>query len=483
MNASRPAGCRALLAGALLLAALPAARAADPPASGVDQAAQAAQRDLDRSLKELSELRVQIAAEKLPLTQEITRLEQRLSQLRRDLEAVNRELDSRNLDLNNLQVEEKGRQDEKKYLSNLLDEYVRNFESRVHISELQRYRPLIDAARLAPEKEELSLAEIFAAQSALVDASADRLLELVGGASFPGRAVDVDGAVKDVQFALVGPVALYATKDGSGAGLAEQKLGSLEPNMVTLKTEGVTEGIASLVTKGDGKLPFDPSLGSAEKIEETKETLFEHIRKGGPVMVPILLMAAAALVVAILKWLQVSRVRIPSAREIDKVLETIKRRDFTGAKRLAEAIPGPTGEMLSSGVEHVREPKELVEEVMYERILETRLQLQSYLPFVALAASAAPLLGLLGTVTGMINTFKLITVFGSGDPKTLSSGISEALITTEWGLIVAIPSLLIYAFLSRKVQRLIDGMEKTAVSFVNRLSVVDPDGERRADVA
>jgi biopolymer transport protein ExbB len=106
---------------------------------------------------------------------------------------------------------------------------------------------------------------------------------------------------------------------------------------------------------------------------------------------------------------------------------------------------------------------------MYEKMLDTRLKLQSYLPFVALAASAAPLLGLLGTVTGMINTFKLITVFGSGDARTLSSGISEALVTTEFGLIVAIPSLLLYAFLSRKARRLTDLMEKTAVSFLNRI--------------
>jgi biopolymer transport protein ExbB len=70
----------------------------------------------------------------------------------------------------------------------------------------------------------------------------------------------------------------------------------------------------------------------------------------------------------------------------------------------------------------------------------------------------------------MISTFKLITVFGTGDAKTLSSGISEALVTTEFGLIVAIPSLLLYALLSRKARRFIDGMEKTAVSFLNRIA-------------
>jgi CBS domain-containing protein len=121
-------------------------------------------------------------------------------------------------------------------------------------------------------------------------------------------------------------------------------------------------------------------------------------------------------------------------------------------------------------VEHLKEPAELIEEVMYETVLATRLKLQRFLPFIAISAASAPLLGLLGTVTGIINTFKLITVFGSGDVKTLSGGISEALITTEFGLIVAIPSLLLHAFLSRKARHIIDEMEKTAIAFNNQIS-------------
>jgi biopolymer transport protein ExbB len=77
------------------------------------------------------------------------------------------------------------------------------------------------------------------------------------------------------------------------------------------------------------------------------------------------------------------------------------------------------------------------------------------------------LLGLLGTVMGMIATFKLISSSGSGDPKLLAAGISEALIATATGMSVAIPSLLFHAFLSRKAKGIIGSMEQTAVGFIN----------------
>jgi len=121
------------------------------------------------------------------------------------------------------------------------------------------------------------------------------------------------------------------------------------------------------------------------------------------------------------------------------------------------------------GVEQMHHPRELIEEVMYEYVLATRLKAQRFLPFIAITAASAPLLGLLGTVTGIINTFQMITVFGTGDVKTLSGGISEALVTTEFGLIVAIPSLLLHAWLSRKARGYSDLMERAAVAFANEV--------------
>ena len=152
-------------------------------------------------------------------------------------------------------------------------------------------------------------------------------------------------------------------------------------------------------------------------------------------------------------------------------------------KEIPNRLLGPVGVMLQNGVEHLHEPRDLIEEVMYEDVLKTRLKVEGLLPFISICAASAPLLGLLGTVTGIISTFKLITLFGSGDAKTLSGGISEALITTEFGLIVAIPSLLMHAFLSRKARGVIHQMEAAGVALVNQISKTPRPGHDPTDGA
>jgi biopolymer transport protein ExbB len=435
-----------------------------------EQTGAAVHQQLEDSLAELSRLREQMANEKIPLSRKLSGLEDELVNVRREYQQTTRLLDSRTLDLSNLNSEIKSRQDEKNYVSNLLGEYIRNFESRLHIIELQRYKAILESAKLAPENSNLSDLEVYYAQSALVAASLERLHDALGGTRFEGTAVDGSGLVKHGTFVLIGPAALFRSDDGKSVGTAEQRLGSLEPAVIGFDSDGVSKAAAKTVADSKGIFPLDPTLGNAHKIEATRESLWEHIRKGGPVMVPILLLAAAALLVALYKWYGLARIRTPSPVQIRELLSAVAQHDRPAATEAAVRIGGPAGEMLSAGVEHLKEPRELVEEVMYEKILAARLKMQSLLPFVAISASSAPLLGLLGTVTGIINTFKLITVFGSGDVKTLSGGISEALITTEFGLIVAIPSLLLHAFLSRKARSVTDEMEKAAVGLINQIS-------------
>ena len=443
-------------------------------ASGGDntfrEAAVSVQQQLEQSLAELAALRKEIADEKIPLSRKLSALEDELLEVGREYQQTTRLLDTRTLDLTNLRSEIESRRQEKTYLSTLLGEYIRSFETRLHIAELQRYGKVLEDAKLAAENSSLSDAKVFEAQATLVAASLEYLHDALGGNRFQGRAVDTGGLVKPGTFVLVGPAALFRSQDGQVVGTAEQRLGSLEPTVIGFETEALAGAAGETVTNGSGRFPLDPTLGNAHKIEATNLTLMERFKKGGLVMYPILALAVASLLVALYKWVELSRLRSPSERRMRALLEAVEDQDKEQAIAEARGVGGPTGEMLVVGAEHMDEPRELIEEVMYEKILTTRLRLQRLLPLIAISASSAPLLGLLGTVTGIINTFKLITVFGAGDVKGLSGGISEALLTTAFGLIVAIPSLLLHAFLSRKARGIVDRMEKAATAFINEVS-------------
>jgi len=113
-----------------------------------------------------------------------------------------------------------------------------------------------------------------------------------------------------------------------------------------------------------------------------------------------------------------------------------------------------------------------MENALQEAILREIPPLERFLSTLGMLAAIAPLLGLLGTVTGMINTFHVITFYGTSDPRMMSGGISEALVTTMLGLCVAIPIMLCHTLLSRQVEIMISTMEEKAVAMVNTIFIV-----------
>lgn len=463
------------------------AQTPDADKVSIHEAAQSIQSKLDASLEEFSTLQAEIAAEKLPMSKQLADLENELATLRADGTGTTRSLQEATLELANLQSRIKNRRDEVEYLSGLLSEYVRNFDASLHIAEVARYSEDVESALLAPENDNLSDYEVFEAQASLLEVSLERLVDALGGTRFEGSAVDPSGNIREGSFLMVGPAALFRSRDGQQVGTAEQNLNSLGPAVLFFADEEDSAAASELVKTGTGYFPLDPSLGDAHLNAATDLTVLEEVEKGGAVMVPILVMAGAALLVALLKWVHLLFFPRPGKRKIRALLEAIGRGDTDEAAQRVQSMRGPTGRMLRAGVANLDRPSELVEEVMFEDVLTTRLSAQRFLPFIAICATSAPLLGLLGTVTGIINTFKLITIYGSGDVKTLSGGISEALITTKYGLVVAIPSLLLHAFLWRKARAITSHMESSAMSFVNQVAKTplrpgDPHGDLASNV-
>lgn len=427
---------------------------------------------MEAAARRLTETRERIADEKIPLNKALAESEQTVSELRKEYDTLKRQSDGRTLEAAALRNEIKQRETERNYLSSLINEYARNFETRLDISELERYRDALDAVKTSQERLEESPLEAFNDQLCLLLVSLARLEEMSGGLAFEGRAAGGDGLVKTGKYLLFGPVAYFVSDDGLLAGIASQRVGSLMPVVEAFADGQLAEMIKGVMAGGVGDVPFDASLGNARKIEATKETLREHFDKGGPVMYPMLGLFGCCMLVAFLKWLGLLVVPMPGAKRLAVLLEAVSGKDYDQCRQLAAKLRGPAGKMLRAGCEMLEQPKELIEEAMFEKMLEAKFRLNRWLPFIAVTAACAPLLGLLGTVTGIISTFKLMTVFGSGDVKMLSSGISEALITTEFGLYIAIPAVMMHAFLSRKAKRLGDRMEQTAIRFMGAIGKV-----------
>ena len=419
---------------------------------------------LSASMKKLAELRAEIAGEKAPLSKDLNRLSLEVRELRQEFDKVSRTRDAKGFDLSSLENNTKQRKDEVDYIVSLLTEYITNIESRADPAERLLYQEAIDETLLTVDDPNLSYEEIIAKQVSAVELGMERVESIIGGQIFEGEAVTDSGMLEGGSFVLFGPVSYFASSSSSRGGL---NLAAESGEASALPIEGENGAISEVATNGQGSLPLDPTLGKAIAIASTQETAVEHILKGGVWVFPILGFAFVSLAVSFYKLFELMGHKGLPGDSLSKVIKKIRSGDLEGAKHEANQLPGPTGEMIAVGVANHAEPKELLEEILLEKMVSTQPKIERLLSIIAVTAATAPLLGLLGTVTGMINTFKLITIFGTGDAKSLSGGISEALITTEFGLVVAIPSLIFHAFLSRRARGIMAGMERVAMSFVN----------------
>jgi biopolymer transport protein ExbB len=444
--------------------------------AGFDKARASLDSDIKAALEEQGAAREQIRQEKAPLTAELNKLKSRLENKRREIknQALLKQTKTANQEA--LKKEVDARKDAVKYVgTTLLTSYIDTFGTQVRVAEQPQYKPLLEDTQKAMRDEKLADIEKIAAQLQVVDAGIDRLQNMVGGHKFEGQAFS-GGEAATGTVGMWGPV-VYFSAGPDKAGLAQKGKGEGQLDLISLKPEE-NQAVANTLANGAGLAPVDATLGDALAIAGTKETIWQHIRKGGIWIYPILGFAALSLVVAFIKTIQISKIKDPDPAILHEALLLLKKNQDSEAFKLAQTeLPEPFNSMISSGVSHRNEGKRLVEEVMYERILEAQPKLERNLSFIQITASTAPLMGLLGTVTGMINTFKLITVFGTGDARSLSSGISEALVTTEFGLIVAIPALILYALLNRRVQGILSDMDKLSAAFLNGLPKKKDDGK------
>jgi len=421
------------------------------------EALESIEADLAAQLEELTTVRNRIAQERPPLAKQANEIALEVREKRNKSRLALQERDALVHDLNELSNRVRLWRDEQTYVTGLLEEHRKQFESGISLTALNTLEAGADTPN--PETPEARLKH--------AEQSIELLASAIGGSSLSGKALNTDGVALDGQFVNMGPVTWFVAEDKSIAGIVQERK-DLQSEVIAMS--GEKGAIGKLAEGQPATLTMDPTLGAALALEETNSSLIAHIQDGGFWIYPILFLALVATLAAILKWVQILRIRELRPDVVREVLDALHKGDRAAAEARVAKLNHPSRQLLLRGIEVSDQPSDYVEEALYEKYVEAQPKLQKGLIFIAIASATAPLLGLLGTVTGMIHTFELINIFGTGDAKSLASGISEALVTTEFGLVVAIPALILHALLSRRVQGILSSMEMTSLAFINGLN-------------
>ncbi len=285
-----------------------------------------------------------------------------------------------------------------------------------------------------------------------------------------GSVVDRKGREKEADILLLGNfTGIYCLDKEIGFLLysdASQRYFALS----RLPSARIQDNIEGYLAGDRDDVYMDISKGGAIRQMVHELSLVEQVPKGGAIVWPILALFGIAVLILLERVFFFMRKQINAEALMGHLRKFALAEDWEGCRTLLESrkkklIP----KVLLSALVLKDRTRPEVENALQEAILGEIPAIERFLSTLGILAGIAPLLGLLGTVTGMINTFHVITYYGTGDPRMMSGGISEALVTTMLGLAVAIPIMLAHTFLSRRVEIQISRMEEKSVAFVNMM--------------
>ena len=200
--------------------------------------------------------------------------------------------------------------------------------------------------------------------------------------------------------------------------------------------------------------------GNFVKPKNFKVLFNDKVRDGGPVGGFIILLGLLGVGLAVLRWINLKTFSNFNSEKIERLISLVSEGQIEEAKdKLTQKENDPYQKFMNTLLSSMSLSPDEFESKNYEQLVRVKSKVSKFGPYLLVLAGVAPLLGLLGTVTGMIETFGMITTYGTGDPKILSGGIKAALVTTQMGLIVAIPCLLVGNFLNSKAQAILNNFE------------------------
>ena len=207
--------------------------------------------------------------------------------------------------------------------------------------------------------------------------------------------------------------------------------------------------------------------------------MWEFFQKGGPIMWPILLCSVIAFAIIIERLIRLRQEQIDTKAFMERISKSLKRNKIMEALDLCDRTGGPIAVIMKAGILKHDRPRNEIREAIEDASIHEVPRLERNLPVLSTVAQVAPLLGLLGTVTGLVKAFQVIeskaTALNPVNPGDLAGGIWEALLATTFGLCVAIPTYVAYNYLVSRVDGFVLDMERSATDLLNIL------GEKRDD--
>jgi biopolymer transport protein ExbB len=279
-----------------------------------------------------------------------------------------------------------------------------------------------------------------------------------------GKFFLTDGKMAKGTILHIGNIAKYGISESGSGALAPS--GGGEFRIWDVVTAETAKSIADGSKPQNIDIFFYDNADLAVDKQESKG-FSEDLKAGGLIARVILFIGLiGALLVAVRITLLVM-----FSTDIQKttlaVNELIKTKGAAGALKSCKKNMSSVSRVIAATLRNIEKERDHIEDIISEAILYESSKIDRFGSAILVIAAVSPLLGLLGTVTGMISTFDIITEFGTGDPKLLSTGISEALVTTKFGLIVAIPLLLIGNILTSWATRTKNGLERAALNVIN----------------
>ena len=261
------------------------------------------------------------------------------------------------------------------------------------------------------------------------------------------------------------------------SGALQGKVFEWNANLPTEMSENIKQAVRQAgATDGLVEIPLDVLQNKAIKnaITDTKELTWteqfeEFFKKGGIVMYPLMLVAIFALLLCLERFLVLTFRGHLGRRFLKKLNAFVKDARYEDAANLCLKKQTSLSMVLFAVLNRARDKREDAERSLQEAMLREQPKLERRMGLLAAMGTIAPLLGLLGTVTGIITLFTVITEVGTNDARILAGGISEALVTTETGLVIAIPVMILHGLLSEKIEKVTSEMYVQSTSLLNKI--------------